>query len=103
MDSSVAEGDDKVFVEGNIYLDDLMRKICKIGNFASEESGILICTSVPTHYDCVCDWVYRWIEGEVTGKPPRLLYLGYTPLFSLMAAQNTASPTGLVIEIGAAG
>lgn len=124
MDASVAENDENRFTDRNIYLDDLMRKICKVGNFNHDDNAIAVITSVPSHFDCVCEWVscavplcvcvrgclcvtccreqiFRWGEGEVTGKPPRAIYLGYAPVLALMAAMRSPSPTGLVVDVGA--
>lgn len=63
----------------------------------------MVTTSVPSHTESVCEWAYRWGQGEVTGEQPAALYLGYSPLLALYAAAASPCPTGLVVEVSASG
>lgn len=57
--------------------------------------------SDPCGSDGVSEWLYSIFDGLVLDKVPPLLYMGYSPVMSLMCATKSCFPTGVVLEISA--
>jgi hypothetical protein len=55
------------------------------------------------HSDGVSEWIFSCFDGLVLDKIPPMLFVGFSPVMSLMCALNSCYPTGIVVEISASG
>ena len=93
------DSSNKSFSLNNNAFSNVFANILQISDFSSDKP-LFVFSSLPLDSPSCPDILDKLMDCDFSNDLPSYVCFGFSPVLSLMAAQNTLHPTGIVVEFG---